>query len=72
MTNSGSTLRSIATHARDRRGLAGSIRVWFNRNSVNVSGTLRRWAEKDAVLALLRHAPGVRRIDDHIVVKTPA
>jgi hypothetical protein len=72
MTNSGSTLRPIATHARDRRGLAGSIRVRFKRDSVSVSGTLRRWTEKDAVLALLRHAPGVRRIDDHIVVKTSA
>jgi hypothetical protein len=69
MTNSRSGHPPISI---GRRGLAGRVRLRFKSDMVSVSGTLTRWAEKDALLALLRHAPGVHRIDDHIVVQTPA
>jgi BON domain len=53
-------------------GLAGRVKLQLEGQRVTVSGTVTRWAEKDAVVALLMHAPGVRSVVDHLVVQGPA
>lgn len=54
-----------------KRGLASRVAVRFKGTTVRLSGNLDRWAEKDVLVALLRHAPGVQRIEDGTVVRSP-
>jgi osmotically-inducible protein OsmY len=45
---------------------AERIRVEVSDGSVTLSGTVRSWLEKNAILGSARHAPGVARINDHL------
>ena len=47
---------------------AERIRVDVTDGSVTLSGTVRSWLEKDAILGSAGHAPGVERIKDHLRV----
>jgi hypothetical protein len=71
VANVGLRSRANPRHSQHGGGLASRVQIRFRRHRISVSGTLTRWAEKDALLALLRHAQGVRGIDDHLRVKPP-
>lgn len=45
---------------------AERIRVEVSDGSVTLSGTVRSWLEKNAILGSAGHAPGVERIKDHL------
>jgi osmotically-inducible protein OsmY len=47
---------------------ANKIGVAVNDGVVTLTGKVRSWPEKDAVLGSVRHAPGVTRIDDDLRV----
>ena len=56
---------ALRRHARRE---ADQIQVSLNEGTVNVSGRVHTWAEKQAVLGALRRAPGIERIKDELSV----
>lgn len=49
---------------------AESIMVEADHDVVTLRGTVRSWAEKDAVEEAVRHTPGVADVDDRLVVRS--
>jgi osmotically-inducible protein OsmY len=47
---------------------ARHIRVQVEEHSVTLSGKVDSWLEKRAVLGIVSHTPGVRRVDDALEV----
>lgn len=61
-------VRGAIEEALERRAEreAERIRVEVRDGSVTLSGTVRSWLEKDAILGSAGHAPGVERIKDRL------
>jgi osmotically-inducible protein OsmY len=47
---------------------ARHIRVEVKNSEVKVSGRVHSWAEKRAILGIVSHAPGVRSVDENLLV----
>jgi osmotically-inducible protein OsmY len=47
---------------------ARRIRVEVHDNKVTLSGSVRSWAEKRAILGTVSHAPGVRAVEENLFV----
>ena len=72
---SGPSLNSIEVQkmieeALERRAerLAHRIEVTVSGGVVNVTGRVRSWAEKRAILGAVSHAPGIRRVNEDLLV----
>jgi osmotically-inducible protein OsmY len=63
-------LRKSIEQALERRseGQAEKIRVKVEDGTVILEGRVRTWPQKKAVLGAVSHAPGVRRLTDHLFV----
>jgi osmotically-inducible protein OsmY len=62
---------TIVEVLRDHAAIAAeSIMVEADHDVVTLRGTVRSWAEKDAVEEVVRHAPGVAGVDDRLVVRS--
>lgn len=63
-------VREAIEQALERRAAreARHIRVDVRDGKVTVSGAIRNWAEKRAILGVVSHAPGVRAVDEHLYV----
>jgi osmotically-inducible protein OsmY len=61
-------VRGAIEQALERRAEreAEQIRVDVSDGAVTLSGTVRSWLEKDAILGSAGHAPGVVKINDHL------
>jgi osmotically-inducible protein OsmY len=61
-------LRGAIEQALERRAEreAERIRVEVSDGTVTLSGTVRSWLEKNAILGSAGHAPGVAQINDHL------
>lgn len=68
-----SELQAIIEGALERRAdrLADRIRVSVDDSDVTISGTVRSYAEKRAVIGAVSHAPGVRFVKDHLFIELP-
>lgn len=47
---------------------ARHIKVDVHDNQVKLAGPVRSWAEKRAILGIVRHAPGVSAVEDSLFV----
>jgi osmotically-inducible protein OsmY len=67
---SAETIRGAIAEALNRQvhREANRIHIGVNDGVVTVTGTLRSWAEKNAVLNVVQFAPGVERLKDELVV----
>lgn len=63
-------VREAIEEALDRRAEreARHIKVEVHDNEVKVSGPVRSWAAKRAILGIVSHAPGVRAVDESLFV----
>ncbi|MEK6288458.1 MAG: BON domain-containing protein [Acidobacteriota bacterium] len=63
-------LREAIEKALERRAAreARRVKVEVHDGGVKVSGPVRSWAEKRAVLGTVSHAPGVRAVEEHLFV----
>lgn len=63
-------VREAIEQALERRAEreARHIKVDVQDGKVTVSGPIRNWAEKRAILGVVSHAPGVRAVDEHLFV----
>ena len=63
-------LRETIEEALERRAEreAKRIKVEVHDGAVKLSGPVRSWAEKRAILGTVSHAPGVRAVDEHLFV----
>jgi osmotically-inducible protein OsmY len=63
-------VREVIEQALERRAEreARHIKVEVHDSEVTLSGGVRSWAEKRAILGTVSHAPGVRTIDEHLFV----
>ena len=63
-------LREAIEAALDRRAEreARRIRVEVRDGKVTLSGRVRSWAEKRAILGTVSHAPGVRAVEENLFV----
>jgi osmotically-inducible protein OsmY len=63
-------LREAIEQALERRAEreARHIKVEVHDNEVKLSGPVRSWAEKRAILGIVSHAPGVRAVDENLFV----
>lgn len=61
-------VRGAIEQALERRAEreAEQIRVDVSDGAVTLSGTVRSWLEKDAILGSAGHAPGIVKINDHL------
>lgn len=66
-------LREAIEEALERRAEreARRIKVELHDSVVTLSGGVRSWAEKRAILGTVSHAPGVRIVDEHLFVDPP-
>ncbi|MFN0123066.1 MAG: BON domain-containing protein [Blastocatellia bacterium] len=64
-------VRQIIEEALERRAdrLAGRIQVSLRDGEVGLSGHVRSFAERRAVIGAVSHAPGVRVVNDHLLVQ---
>jgi osmotically-inducible protein OsmY len=70
MRPSAETIRSSIAEALDRQAHreANRINIGVNDGVITVTGTVRSWAEKNAVLNVAQFAPGVERLKDELIV----
>jgi osmotically-inducible protein OsmY len=63
-------VRDAIEEALERRAEreARHINVEVHDGAVKLSGRVRSWAEKRAVLGIVSHAPGVRKVDEYLYV----
>jgi osmotically-inducible protein OsmY len=63
-------VRETIEEALERRAEreARRIKVEVHNGAVKLSGPVRSWAEKRAILGTVSHAPGVRAVDEHLFV----
>lgn len=63
-------VREAIEEALDRRAEreARHIKVDVRDGAVKLSGPVRSWAEKRAILGIVSHAPGVRAVEEHLFV----
>lgn len=63
-------LREAIEEALERRAEreARRIKVEVHDSQVTVSGRVRSWAEKRAILGIVNHAPGVRAVNENLFV----
>ncbi|HSB11439.1 MAG TPA: BON domain-containing protein, partial [Blastocatellia bacterium] len=63
-------LREAIERALERRAEreARRIQVEVHDNQVTLSGRVRSWAEKRAILGIVNHAPGVRAVHENLFV----
>jgi osmotically-inducible protein OsmY len=63
-------VRQMIEDALERRAEreAKRIHVEVNDRTVSLSGTVRSWAEKRAILGIVSHAPGVRGVNENLFV----
>lgn len=63
-------LREAIEKALERRAAreARHVKVEVHDGGVKVSGPVRSWAEKRAILGTVSHAPGVRAVEEHLFV----
>ena len=63
-------VREAIEEALERRAEreAQHIKVEVHDGGVKLSGRVRSWAEKRAILGIVSHAPGVRAVDDNLYV----
>ena len=63
-------LRESIEAALERRAEreAGRIHVQVDEGTVSLEGTVRTWPEKQAILGVVSHAPGVREVRDRLSV----
>jgi len=63
-------VREAIEEALERRAEreARHIKVEVHDNEVKLSGPVRSWAEKRAILGIVSHAPGVRAVDENLFV----
>lgn len=63
-------VREAIEQALERRAEreARHIKVEVHDSEVTLSGGVRSWAEKRAILGTVSHAPGVRSVDEHLFV----
>ena len=63
-------LREAIEAALERQAerLAGRIRVEVSGGTVSLEGTARTWPEKQAILGVVSHAPGVHEVRDRLTV----
>jgi osmotically-inducible protein OsmY len=63
-------LREAIEEALERRAEreARRIKVEVHDNEVSLSGCVRSWAEKRAILGIVSHAPGVRSVNESLFV----
>jgi osmotically-inducible protein OsmY len=63
-------VRDAIEEALERRAEreARHIKVEVHDGAVKLAGPVRSWAEKRAILGMVRHAPGVRAVDDSLFV----
>lgn len=63
-------LREAIEKALERRAAreARHVKVEVHDGAVKLSGPVRSWAEKRAVLGTVSHAPGVRAVEEHLFV----
>jgi osmotically-inducible protein OsmY len=63
-------LREAIEQALERRAEreARRIKVEVHDSQVFLSGRVRSWAEKRAILGIVSHAPGVRAVDESLFV----
>jgi osmotically-inducible protein OsmY len=47
---------------------ARNIKVEVHDGGVKLSGPVRSWAEKRAILGIVSHAPGVRAVEENLFV----
>lgn len=50
---------------------AKHIKVRVLDGAVTITGPVRNWGEKRAILGAVSHASGVRKVDDHLFIDTP-
>lgn len=64
------TVRESIEEALERRAQreANRIKVEVTNGAVTISGRVRSWAEKQAILGAVSHAPGVRAVQEHLFV----
>jgi osmotically-inducible protein OsmY len=64
-------VRKSIEDALERQAERESKRVWFevHDGDVKVSGTVRSWAERDAVIGAAKGTPGVRRVEDTLRIE---
>ena len=67
------TIRTTIEQALERRAEreARRIEVRVKDGTVALFGKVRDWEEKKAVLGSVSHGPGVRRVEDHLVIEIP-
>jgi osmotically-inducible protein OsmY len=65
------SLRKAVDQALERQAERESRRVHFEVHDgiVTVSGTVRTWAERDAVIGAAKGTPGVRRVEDKLRIE---
>jgi len=63
-------VREAIEEALERRAEreARHIKVEVHEGAVKLSGPVRSWAEKRAILGIVRHAPGVKAVEEHLFV----
>lgn len=63
-------VRDAIEQALERRAEreAQHIKVEVHDSAVKLSGPVRSWAEKRAILGVVSHAPGVRAVEEHLFV----
>ena len=63
-------VRLVIEDALERRAEreAGHIQVAVAEGTVTLTGRVRSWEEKRAVMGAVSHAPGVRSVSDHLVI----
>jgi osmotically-inducible protein OsmY len=63
-------IREVLEHALERRAEreANHIQVTVSDGEVTLTGRVRSWEEKRAVMGAVAHARGVREVKDHLVI----
>ena len=63
-------IRSSIVEALDRQvhREANRITIGVSDGSVRLTGAVRSWAEKNAILNVVQFAPGVERLEDELVI----
>jgi osmotically-inducible protein OsmY len=63
-------VREVIEEALERRAEreAGHIQVAVVEGAVTLTGRVRSWEEKRAVMGAVSHSPGVRSVSDHLVI----
>ncbi|MFN7945777.1 MAG: BON domain-containing protein [Blastocatellia bacterium] len=64
-------VREIIESALERRAerLAEKIRISVRDGEVTLTGNVRSWAEKRAIIGAISHTPGVHAVNDHLLIQ---